>query len=413
MTKKLVCIVMTWFLTLSVNAQLQHYMDSLSICKARIDSLQRSLDSLRSSNVNGQFFRLFSPMTFYPDVVKSMIEKNSSDSIINNILMQNYLKHPELIETTACKLHKVASAAESAPTVPVQRKVEVVREESFENEAALISDSPVSLEIFKPNFWKFSGDYNLQFMQSHFSRNWYKSGDDNLSAVANVILRYNYNNQQKIKWDNMLEMKLGIQNSPSDTIHKLKTTSDLLRYTGKLGLQATKKWYYTFQVLATSQFVRGYKSNDPNVYSDFFSPFELNFSVGMDYNIEAYNKRLTGSLHIAPLAHNFKHVSRLELATRYGLPEGHHGMNDWGSQFTANITWKPTDKFKWGTRLYAYTTYSRAVIEWENTFSFAFSRYISAQVFLYPRFDDGVQKMENHSYWQIKEYLSLGFSYSM
>ena len=88
-------------------------------------------------------------------------------------------------------------------------------------------------------------------------------------------------------------------------------------------------------------------------------------------------------------------------------------MNDWGSQFTANITWKPTDKFKWGTRLYAYTTYSRAVIEWENTFTFAFSRYISAQVFLYPRFDDGVKKMENHSYWQIKEYLSLGFSYSM
>ena len=106
-------------------------------------------------------------------------------------------------------------------------------------------------------------------------------------------------------------------------------------------------------------------------------------------------------------------MSRLDLATRYGIPEGHHGMNDWGSQFTANLTWFPTDKIKWGTRLYAYTTYSRAVVEWENTFSFAFSRYISAQVFLYPRFDDGVKKMENHSYWQFKEYLSLGFSYSM
>jgi hypothetical protein len=106
-------------------------------------------------------------------------------------------------------------------------------------------------------------------------------------------------------------------------------------------------------------------------------------------------------------------VSRLELATRYGIPEGHHGMNDWGSQFTANVTWNPTEKIKWGTRLYAYTTYSRAVVEWENTLSFAFSKYISTQLFLYPRFDDGVKKMENHSYWQFKEYLSLGFSYSM
>ena len=396
MTKKLVGIVMTLFVTLSVNAQLQHYMDSLTICKARIDSLQRSLDSLRNGNAaNGKYFRLFAPLTFYPDVVKSVMESSPSDNVINDILMQNYLKHPELIETTACRLHKVASSAESTLTAPVQRKVEVAQEETPDNEVALPSDSPVRLEIFKPNFWKFAGDYNLQFMQNHFSANWYKSGEDNLSAVGNVVLKMNYNNKQKIKWDNMLEMKVGIQTAHSDSVHTLKTTV-------KLGLQATKKWYYTFQVIATTQFARGYKSNDATVYSDFFSPFELNFSVGMDYNIEALNKKLTGSLHIAPLAHNFKHVSRLELATRYGIPEGHHGMNDWGSQFTANVTWTPTDKFKWGTRLYAYTTYSRAVIEWENTFSFAFSRYISAQVFLYPRFDDGVQKMPNHSYWQIK-----------
>ena len=138
MTKKLVCIAMILLATMSANAQLQHYMDSLSICKARIDSLQRSLDSLRSSNVNGQFFRLFAPVTFYPDVVESIMSGNQGkgktselDSIINNVLMQNYLKHPELIETTACKLQKMASRAESAPTVPVQRKVEVAREESF------------------------------------------------------------------------------------------------------------------------------------------------------------------------------------------------------------------------------------------------------------------------------------------
>ena len=133
MTKKLVCIVMTLFVAISVNAQLQHYMDSLAICKARIDSLQRSLDSLRSSNVNGQFFRLFAPMTFYPDVVQSVMEKGSSDNTINNILMQNYLKHPELIETTACKLHKVASAAESTPTAPVRRKVQVAGKKWFSN----------------------------------------------------------------------------------------------------------------------------------------------------------------------------------------------------------------------------------------------------------------------------------------
>lgn len=420
MVKRLIIIAITLFSTISLSAQVHQYMDSLEVCKARIDSLQRSLDSLKALNAaDSRYYRLFAPLTFYPEVSGSVMGGSQNglttdlDETINGILMQNYMKHPDLVETTATRLHKAASAAEMAPTKPVQRKVEVVKDAAPSKEEALPTDAPVMLEIFRPNFWKFSGDYNLQFMQNHFSANWYKSGEDNLSAVANVILKLNYNNQQKIKFENMLEMKVGIQTANSDTVHTLKTTSDLLRYTGKLGLQATKKWYYTFQVIASTQFVRGYKSNDHTVYSDFFSPFEVNSSIGMDYTIDAYQKKLTGSLHIAPLAHNFKHVSRLALSTRYGLPEGRGNMDDWGSQFTANVTWKPTDKFKWATRLYAYTTYSRAVVEWENTFSFAFSRYISAQVFLYPRFDDGVKKMDNHSYWQFKEYLSLGFSYSM
>ena len=251
-------------------------MDSLAVCKARIDSLQKSLDSLRYMNAaNIQYFRLFAPLTFYPEVVGGAFGNDSCpselDRTINSILMQNYMKHPDLVETTATKLHKAASVAEDVPTTPVQRKVEFVRDESITKEEAIPTDTPIELKIFKPNFWKFSGDYNLQFMQNHFSANWYKSGEDNLSAVANVILRMNYNNQQKIKFENMLEMKVGIQTSNSDTVHTLKTTSDLLRYTGKLGLQATKKWYYTFQVIASTQFARGYKSNNVNVFSDFFS----------------------------------------------------------------------------------------------------------------------------------------------
>ena len=82
-------------------------------------------------------------------------------------------------------------------------------------------------------------------------------------------------------------MKLGFLTSKTDSIHRLKTSDDLLRLTSKLGLQATKKWYYTLQLLAYTQFWRGYKSNDYQVYSDIMSPFNLNISLGMDYNVEA------------------------------------------------------------------------------------------------------------------------------
>ncbi len=99
---------------------------------------------------------------------------------------------------------------------------------------------------------------------------------------------------------------MGYQTSKGDTLHKYKTSEDLLRYTGKLGLQATKRWYYTLQVIGQTQFYEGLRSNDKLVYSDFMSPFKLNLSVGMDYSINWFNHRLKGSTHIAPLALNWK-----------------------------------------------------------------------------------------------------------
>ena len=75
-------------------------------------------------------------------------------------------------------------------------------------------------------------------------------------------------------------------------------------------------------------------------------------------------------------------------------------------------TWKFSDDISWKCRLYGYTTYERSELEWENTFTFRFNRYISTNLFVYPRFDDGVARDSHHGYWQFKEYCSIGFSYS-
>jgi len=78
-----------------------------------------------------------------------------------------------------------------------------------------------------------------------------------------------------------------------------------------------------------------------------------------------------------------------------------------------DLTWTFSDMIKWKTRLYGYTTYKRAEIEWENTFSFQFNKYISSNIFIYPRFDDGTGTRDKDlGYWQFKEYASLGFAYS-
>ena len=359
--------------------------------------------------------RLFMPLTFYKGVAHRLFSLDEdadscSAALLDDALLHIYLKRPDLIESKESEIDKVAPPVDTRPIVvaaPISESKHNVTEVND-----IIEAPEPEIVLLKPNFWSFKGDYFLQFMQNYVSGNWYKGGEKNYSFLASATLEANYNNKQKVKLDNKLEMKLGFQTSRGDTLHSFKTSEDLIRYTGKLGLQASKKWYYSLQLIAYTQFMRGYKSNDKKVYSDILSPLNINLSVGMDYNVVWFNKKLTGNIHLAPLAYNFKYVGRKELATRYGLDEGKHTLNDFGSECTVDLTWAFTNTIKWKTRLYGYTTYERAEVEWENTISFQFNKYITSNLFIYPRFDDGAKKDESHGYWQLKEYMSIGFAYS-
>ena len=382
-----------------------------------IDSLQtmrQNLANVQTSSIKADYAPLFLPTTFYKGVSHRIFSYAKTDSIsltsqLDEALLNIYLHRPDLVRTTESQLDNIG------PALEVNNAIKPKNQELADRVAPKTAEPEyvdANIEIYKPNFWNYSGDYYLQFLQNYVSNNWYKGGESNYSMVGSVTLQANYNNKQKVKWDNKLEMKLGFQTSESDQLHKLKTSEDMLRYTGKIGFQATKKWYYTAQLIAYTQFMKGYKNNDPFVYSDFINPLNVNLSVGMDYEVSWFNKRLTGNIHLAPAAYNFKYVSRLDLSKRYGLKEGNHTLHDIGSECTIDLLWKMSDMIKWRTRLYGYTTYRRGEIDWENTFTFQFNRYISSNLFIFPRFDDGAERDGKYGYWQLKEYASLGFSYS-
>ena len=177
-------------------------------------------------------------------------------------------------------------------------------------------------------------------------------------------------------------------------------------------MQAAKQWYYTVQLLAYTQFTQGLKSNDHYVYSDFMSPFNLNFGLGMDYSVKTKNNRLSGSVNLSVLSFNFRYVDRKNLASRYSIRGNNRTREDFGSQITADLRWNISDQVNWRTRFYTYTTYESVLMEWENTISLRVSKYISANIFLYPRFDDSAKRDEKLDYFQFKEYSSLGFSYN-
>ena len=371
-----------------------------------------------NDSLDGRYYRLFVPLTFYHDVANKTLVLNPESAgkdqladAIDAALMKIYLKRPDLVNTTESELEETGALMKNV-NKPIDNQVGFVEKVDEPVLLDIPQDIPDTVMVQKPKFWTYKGDGFLQFMQNYVSGNWYKGGESNYSMVGALTLEANYDNKDKWIWDNKLELKLGFIRSRTDSLHKLKSNEDLIRLTSKVGLQASHRWYYALQLQTYTQFTPGYKSNDPKVYSDFFSPFNLNLGLGMDYKVESKNNRLTGTINFSPVAINYRYVGRLELSTSYGLDEGKHSMVEFGPNMTADIVWKFNDVITWKSRFYAFTSFKRAEVEWENTFELRVSKYITANLFLFPRFDDASKYDEDLGYLQFKEYSSLGFAYT-
>lgn len=390
----------------------ESYADSLSALRARIGSIQ----PVRMDSDDSRFAKLFTPLTFYRSPANRFLRLkpqagvgDSLDVELDAALLDIYLRRPDLVKVTQRHLEEVGAPIVADNRNKKQKRdiIEDVAPKAIEPDAA-----PMDIVIFRPNFWSFAGDYYLQFLQNYVSDNWYKGGESNYSLLGRLTMQANYNNKQKVKWENKLEMRFGFQSSRSDSLHRYKTTEDLIRLTSKLGLQASRRWYYTLQLLTYTQFTHSYRSNDPTLYSDFLAPLNVNLSLGMDYSVDWQHHRLKGNIHLAPLAYNMKYTRVRSLSSRLGIEDNRRVLNDFGSEFTVDLSWTLMEDLTWRTRLYGYTTYERVELEWENTFVFQFNRFVSAQIFLYPRFDDGVARDSHHGYLQFKEYASIGFNFS-
>jgi len=387
------------------------YADSLSRYRAYSDSLlrQRSRYTVLR-DLNPEYRQLFVPLTFYDDVASRLFSiDDETDSPTSEALSHIYIHRPDLVVQTHKEIDEAGGVIEP-DEMKLAPSIEPVSDVTHPADDIAVTD--IDIFVKKPNFWKFSGDYSLQFYQNYVSSNWYQGGENSYSMLTTLTLQANYDNKQKLKWENKLELRLGIQHLKEDTVRAVKTSEDLIRYTSKLGLQASKHWYYTLQMVANTQLLRGYAKNGQQVQSDFMSPFNLNLSIGMDYSINWLKDKLTGSVHLAPFAYNYKYCSRESLVENYGIDPGYRHKGDYGSQMTVDFTWNIMKDVSWKSRFYFYTTYKRVEVQFENTFAFRVTKYISCTFFVYPRYDDNRPRDDHHGYFQFKEYLSLGFNYS-
>ena len=342
-----------------------------------------------------------------PDMQKSA----AVDRWVNKILLGYYLEHPnqvignEMYFADAILLDdvQVINAPRQEKMKNYMQVVNPVEKASAESE----------FRVLKPNFWKKSAAASVQFSQYGISDNWYQGGESTNALLAETKLVANYDDRQKVQFENSLELKIGFITAPSDTVHTWKTNADLLRLYSKLGIQAVKNLFYTIDAKLSTQFFPNYKTNTNDLVSAFLSPIQFETSIGMDFKLDKSKYKL--SLMGAPFSYTFVYIKNDDIVnpSSFNVEPGHTSANLFGSKITANLDWKIAKDISYVTKLEYFTTYDKVIANWENTFNFQLNRYLSTKLFIHLRYDDGViLTEENKSYFQLKEMLTFGLSYT-
>lgn len=276
-------------------------------------------------------------------------------------------------------------------------------------EAAIIPE----VEIPRKN-WLHYFNVGLQLSQAYVSSNWYQGGNSYVAGLFNFAWNATLNPvyHPNILFQSQLQYKLGVNSNPKGSLHKYNTSQDLFQYTLKTGLKAFNHWFYSLNLLFETQFFNAYPADSEQRSSTLLSPGTLNIGVGMTYTLAKKGANLT--VTISPLAYNLKTCVANDIDhAQFNIKPYRKTASEIGSSAEANLTWNFNEKISWKSRLFLFTDYSYFLADWENTINFQFSKLLSTQIYLHPRFDSSTEaRATKWRHWMLHEILSFGISYT-
>lgn len=401
------------------------FMVELDSLVARYHASCSNVD-MEEQRTNPEYYKLFVPTVIYKSTLKRGISQgfdipenvpsndldfsDSRNIVIDRLLFHVYKNNPSMVYATEDEMRNVVVShdfeqVQSTPEIKFNEKDVVAIPKNVQES---LETKPV-----KPNYWRTSGSVSFSFTQNYFSDNWAQGGENNRNLITHFKFGVRYDDKKKISFESTLEAKLGFMTVKGDSLHSYKTNNDMLRVETKFGYKIMNNVDLSAKMTMQTQFMPNYPTNEEDFVSNFMAPFEANFSLGFDYKRSGKNWDL--SVYFAPLSsYNYKFVRHGNLAERYGISPTRQHKEDFGTQIQPTFNITLLENVSWNSRMEFYTNYARSYFNWENTITMNVNKYLKTTLFLHGRFDDSSPGLysESHGYWQIKEYMSLGVTYT-
>lgn len=265
-------------------------------------------------------------------------------------------------------------------------------------------------------YWLHYFNTGIQFSQAYVSDNWYQGGNNYLALLFNFTWNVDLNTvyHPNLLFKSSLTYKLALNSTPKGSLHKYSITQDDFQYNLNLGLKALKHWFYSFNLQFRTPFFNAYPDNSEIRKGSFLAPGSLNLGLGMTYTLQNAKKTFNLTMAISPLSYNLKTCIVPEIDhAQYNIEPWRKTASEVGSNLEANMRWQIRDNILWTSRLFLFTDYNYFLADWENTFNFQLTKFLSTQIYLHPRYDSSSNwGSSKWHYWMFKEILSFGLSYT-